>query len=209
MHFTRVLLSVVFLLSASAALAAPPEKVLICHFSADDGVYNLISVPTNSAHFTKQSDDFVYPGADVTAVYRLYNDIIQDHLYTTSLDEVGFAVTIGYKFEGVMGYAYTVDGVDFSPVYRLYSDLVQDHLYTMNADELESAESVGYEQEGIGWYAFDAAVGATAPVYRLYNDFVQDHLYTMNADERDALVSDGWINEGVLGYMFARAVTCD
>lgn len=38
MHLTRILLSIVFVLSASTALAAKPEKTLVCHVGNEEGL---------------------------------------------------------------------------------------------------------------------------------------------------------------------------
>jgi hypothetical protein len=193
-------------LTLSASAMAGGEKVDVCHWTPEDGTYNLINVPTNSAHLTKHSDDFLYPGADAVPVYRVYNSGNGDHLYTVSSSEASALIGAGWLDEGILGYAYDVDGADLSPVYRLYNGV--DHLYTMDDGEVTFALANGYSSEGIGFYAFDFDGGALADVYRVYRGGV-DHLYTMSESEKDGLVGGGDVDEGILGYMFPTAVSCN
>lgn len=207
MSASRTALVLIALGVPGSAFAGDDTRVDVCHWTPEDGAYNLITVPSNSAHLTRHGDDFRWPGADVVPVYRVFDGAgSQDHLYTTSTSELAFLTGMGWTAEGILGYAYDVSGDDLSPVYRLYNGV--DHLYTMDTDEITFAQAHGYVSEGIAWYAFSADGGALSDVYRVYRGGT-DHLYTMSAGERDGLLAGGGVDEGVLGYMFTTAVSCE
>ena len=58
MYSTRILLSIVFALFASTVLAAKKDKVDICHFDLDYGVWKQISISGNAVgkHFNNHDD---------------------------------------------------------------------------------------------------------------------------------------------------------
>jgi hypothetical protein len=41
-----------------------------------------------------------WPGIPLVPLHRLYNPDTGDHLYTTSMPEVDYALTVGYDYEG-------------------------------------------------------------------------------------------------------------
>jgi len=96
-----------------------------------------------------------YPGA--TALYRLYHPTQQDHFYTTSPTEKNYAISLGYRDEGMEGYVASYQTCGTLPIYRLVNSR-GDHFYTISESEKINAEiQYGYQFEQIAGYAFDVA----------------------------------------------------
>ncbi len=140
------------------------------------------------------------------AIYRMYNEVTSEHLYTTSkaeYDSCGAGAYADWKQEGVGWVAPPRDAKGAKPVYRLYNEGLGDHHYTASEGEKKDlVEKQGWNDEGIAFYT---AEKGTAPVslYRLYNGSLPrgQHHYTASAGERDWLVANaGWKYEGVAFY---------
>jgi hypothetical protein len=67
MYFTKILLSIVFVLFASTALAAKPDKTLICHVDSDAGRIDLILVSRKSKHGDSHTFDGISDYAPLLA----------------------------------------------------------------------------------------------------------------------------------------------
>ncbi len=143
-----------------------------------------------------------------TTVYRLYNPITSEHLFTTSLDEYNALTAYDWKQESVSWYSPSTSVVG---VYRLYnaglgSMQKMSHHYTtdkVEADSLVRDHGWAYDNGGapIFYSAVDSnkktSSGAVA-CYRLYNGALAAHHYTLDANENNALVSNqGWSGEGI------------
>lgn len=92
-------------------------------------------------------------------VYRAWNGITKDHMYTTSEEEKDNLPNHGYSIEGVIGYISTTQVEGTVPVYRYWNDHSHDHLYTTNAFEIGTTEpgssgNHGYTCEGVMGYAY-------------------------------------------------------
>ncbi len=139
-------------------------------------------------------------------IYRLYNKLTSEHLYTMSKGEYDQLPVItggDWAQEGVAWYAPAKGAAGASPVWRLYNEGLGDHHYTASAGERDAlVASAGWKVENVAFYT--AAKGDnTIGLYRLYNGGLMkgQHHYTASAGERDALVANaGWKAEGVAFY---------
>jgi len=149
------------------------------------------------------------------AIHRYYHDSHHDHFYTVKAEEIGTthvgqAGNHGYKYEGVVGYAYPAQH-NVLPVYRYYHDAHHDHFYTANASEIGTTQvgqtgNHGYKCEGISFYLYTQHLHGTVPVHRYYHDANHDHFYTANVGEIGTTQvghagNHGYKYEGVLGYV--------
>ncbi|MDR0297034.1 MAG: hypothetical protein LBI11_00020 [Streptococcaceae bacterium] len=133
-------------------------------------------------------------------IYRLYNSVNKEHLYTRDLNESQTLSKLkDWHDEGVAWSAPTDQSfVGRSPltVERLYYPGTGEHLYTMDSNEIKVLTTQrGWKDEGV---AFNSEPSGS-PVYRLYNPAagVGAHFETMDAAEKDHLVSVGWTYEGI------------
>jgi hypothetical protein len=134
--------------------------------TASKHFYTLSAVERNTANSSGYSDESVgFNGyspqgtsvAGASPVYRAYNPVNLDHLYTTSFSEYVAAQNAGYRLEGVgfNDYASLNDPestVFVNPVYRLYALSTGDHFYTTSAAERDLAAANGYSSEGVAFY---------------------------------------------------------
>ena len=131
-----------------------------------------------------------------TAIYRLYNKLNGDHIFTASKAERDILAMFGWRSEGTPITAATEAGTANVPVYRLYNKKTGEHFLTTNQSERTTLTAAGWPDEGIVWYA---AASGKHPVYRLYNKHGFHH-YTSNDFERGFLMGLGWKNEGIVFY---------
>lgn len=85
--------------------------------------------------------------------YRLYHPQVQDHFYTADPLERTRAQTLGYLYEGVLGYVSLVRLPGYVPLYRLYHPR-GDHFYTIDATERDRRTGLGYSDEGIAAFVW-------------------------------------------------------
>lgn len=129
-------------------------------------------------------------------MHRLYNPYNGEHLYTKSLSENDWLVSIGWIAEGI---GWTAPSSSNTPVYRLYNPNNGDHHYTVSLPEKDWLVTLGWVYEAIGWYSDDAK---QVPIYRQFNPnaSVGTHNYTKNKAEDDWLATIGWVQEGIGWY---------
>jgi len=154
-----------------------------------------------------------FPGS--VAILRYFQDAQQNHFYTVDPNEIGTthvgqAGKFGFKFEGVVGYAYPAKA-DLVPVYRYWNAGLTDHFYTTNAGEIGTtvsgqAGNHGYVSEGVAFHVFSHPHPGLLPVYRYNNDGKHNHFYTTNVGEIGTTQAGqagnrGYVCEGVLGYV--------
>ena len=135
-------------------------------------------------------------------VYRMYDGLIGDHLYT--IDDEEKPISYNREPRNNREYVFTVMTSQVSgsvPLYRHYHISLTDHKYSTNASES------GYVQEGIMGYVFttyaaaqvyaNTKIGEVAkPVYSYYSSFWGDSFYTLNPNIEINLEE---YNSGVLG----------
>ena len=147
--------------------------------------------------------------AEYVPVYRLYNMITSEHLFTTDKAEYDGWVK---KCEGDKDF-WIGEGVDWlapktydskttAKVYRLYNPALgamgsSSHYYTSNESEVKSLTSkYGWKKETqfSGGYVFlsDKSSGAT-PIWTCYNEALRSaHHYTSDKNEWTGLSKHGW-----------------
>lgn len=157
--------------------------------------YVCLSVAQNIYILGNRYSVRVGSGAQLQAMYRLYNQWTGEHFYTASASERDKLKKVGWTYEGT-GWVAPTSG---DPVYRLYNPYVVggDHHYTLSANERDQLVGLGWRAEGTGWYS-----GGFSKVYRQYNPYATTgtHNYTTDEKENDALVQLGWKAEGVGWY---------
>ncbi|MBR6458960.1 MAG: hypothetical protein IKS49_02215, partial [Actinomycetaceae bacterium] len=128
-------------------------------------------------------------------VYRLYNRVSSEHLYTTDANEVDVLKRGDWNYEGV---AWVAPKKSDSPVWRLYSPGLGDHHYTKDANEVAALTSkYGWTNEGKKWYSDDLK---TTPIYRQYNSRLRVGQHHYTADYNEYTVNNarnGWKGEGI------------
>jgi len=154
-----------------------------------------------------------FPGS--VPIHRYWHDANHDHFYTTNAAEIGTtnvgqAGNHGYKYEGVLGFAYPAEH-HVNEVHRYYHDGHHDHFYTANAGEIGTTEkgqvgNHGYKSEGTAFHIFTQHHQGLVPVYRYWHDGNHDHFYTSNAGEIGATAvgqvgNHGYKCEGIVGYV--------
>ncbi|GBG97109.1 SSURE domain-containing protein [Lactococcus termiticola] len=132
------------------------------------------------------------------AVYRLYNKVSGEHLYTSSSYEYNQLIKQdkNWKQEGI-GFKAPSSGAS---VYRVYNPKSGEHLYTTSSYEVKVLTSqAGWKSEGV---AFHTADKTGSPVYRLYNPAagIGAHFNTSSSYEKTQLVKAGWKFEGIAWY---------
>lgn len=158
-----------------------------------------------------------FPGS--VAILRYWHDSHHDHLYTASPQEigtthVGHTGNHGYKFEGVVGYAYPAQH-HVKPVYRYWHAANTDHFYTADPNEIGVHQpgqtgNHGYASEGVAFHIFTHHHHGLLPAYRYWKADTKDHFYTTNVSEIGTTHpgqagNHGYVCEGVLGYVSPTA----
>ena len=86
-------------------------------------------------------------------VYRLYNPVNRDHLFTITTAEVSYATSVGYHVEGIIGAAIPfVQGASSqNSVLRLFQPTSGQHFYTDSMSLVEAYQLSGFNLEGPAW----------------------------------------------------------
>lgn len=133
-------------------------------------------------------------------VYRLYDPVYKNHMFTLNHGEANSLLRGGWTYEGVEWKAPSTVK-DEKPigenVYRMYNPNNGDHVFTAKVKEKEFLQKNGWKYEGI---AFRSSASKAIAVYRLFSDDRNVHMYTSDYDEKQALIATGWIDEGVAFY---------
>ena len=173
------------------------------------GSVTVDTTPTDKA--TSSDIEVVIKFEELVPVYRLYNMITSEHLFTTDKGEYDNWVAICKKNAD----AWIGEGIDwFSPksgsnVYRLYNPGLgalqrTSHYYTNDTAEVKRLTSkYGWQIEkqfgGGSGAVFQS--GGSAPVYTCYNEALRSaHHYTSNKTEYDGLKKHGWDLEKSKNY---------
>ena len=133
-----------------------------------------------------------------TSMYRLYNKLTGEHLYTIDKNERDNLLTSDtWKDEGE---GWIAPSVSDYPVYRLLNPNNGDHHYTTDKNEFDTLPSYGWVAEGVAFFSADKDNSENVLLHRLYNPNATgagSHHYTADTNERDALVEKGWKYEGL------------
>lgn len=127
-------------------------------------------------------------------IYRLYNPVNGEHLYTTDANEKNvLSSKHGWKYEGIGWHAPTSG----TPVYRLYNPVLANHLYTTDTNEVNVLTSRnGWVKDNNGNPVFYS--GGNVNILRVYNYGLKGmHHLTTDTNEYKTLPQYGWKQEGV------------
>jgi len=103
--------------------------------------------------FDWYSGPFTLGGVSDEPMYRLYDPTIQQHLWTTDLNEYNTLATRGWNQEGVAGYVFPTAVASSVPVYRLSLAMPALHLWTTDLNEYDTLTGQDlWSQEGIVGY---------------------------------------------------------
>jgi hypothetical protein len=137
-------------------------------------------------------------------VYRLFNKITGEHLFTTDLNEYNVLYQTGEWNQEGMRWKSPVEG-NGTPVYRLFNKVTGEHLYTKDQNEIKVQTATGewvFDNNGNPiFYSADKSVGT--PIYRLFDIRQQpkgSHHYTEDLHEYNVLGADGWSQENIAFY---------
>lgn len=137
-------------------------------------------------------------------IYRLYNSVNGEHLYTTDANEKNvLSAMADWTYEGIGWYASSTG----TPVYRLYNDALGNHLYTTDTNEVNVLTTTDshWSVDNNGQPLFYS--GGSVPVYRVYNEGLKGmHHLTTDKNEYDTLPSYGWNQEGVALYAVSLGI---
>jgi parallel beta-helix repeat protein len=155
--------------------------------------------------------------ADVP-LFRLYNNDVKVHLYSTDANENSQLPIINpnWKSEATVGSLVSapaiVDGVEAIPYYRLYRWPFLRHFYTSSRFEyFVLRDSGAMDPEGPMGYIFPSQVTGTKAFYRLSHKIFPFHLWTVDKNEYDTLIcgsnppcaqnNGAWTGEGIVGFV--------
>jgi surface protein len=152
---------------------------------------------------------------ETQTVYRMYNPITSEHLFTTDESEYQSLTKHNWKQEGG---AWTAPKSGAVGVYRLYNPGLgalakMSHHYTTDKSEAENlVRNHGWVYDFGGQPAFYSAEDSTgaldgaSAVYRLYNGGLSAHHYTLDSSENSSLIKRyGWNGEGTGFYAYSAA----
>lgn len=178
--------------------------------SIADGVtsyYDADEVPNNVAAYYEAGYQALWNGF---SVYRMYNPITSEHLFTTDMQEYISLTAHDWRQEGT-AWASPIAGT--KGVYRLYNAALgsmakMSHHYTTDKAEADNlVKNWGWVYDNGGapiFYSAEDDSGTfygTSPVCRLYNDGLSAHHYTLDKGEYDSLIANqGWSGEAVAFY---------
>ncbi|WP_374285065.1 MucBP domain-containing protein [Lactococcus sp.] len=141
---------------------------------------------------------------EISNVYRLYNTVSKEHLYTTDSNEYRKLPLISkdWKQEGINFKAYKFSNNNTVNIYRVYNPKSGEHLFTDDFNEVKVLTSkYGWKNENI---AFFTPKSEGKAVYRLFNSKagVGSHLFTADFYERMILTTHPkeWKYEGIAWY---------
>ena len=163
-----------------------------------DAVYKMNYRPVGiSFHIRKTADK------KTVNVYRLYNNKLGWHFWTTSeAEKASLLKNSDWNDEGV---GYKVDPSSSNtgdPVRRLYNPTLGIHRLTSNSTTVKSLLSQGYLNEGVQFVSVSTNYQASIPnegYENVYRFLLKDgrHFWTSSVSERNALLNAGEKFEGI------------
>ena len=128
-------------------------------------------------------------------LWRMYNEGINQHLWTTCENEYNVLADYGWRQEGIAWHTPTTG----RPVHRLFHEGIIRHHYTADQNEVRVLRERGWNDEGVLFFCADPNVGPNEGIRmtRLYHEDALKHLHTADAHEVHVLTTQhGWRNEG-------------
>ncbi len=146
---------------------------------------------------------------DYTAVFRLYNQQNQRHVYTRGCDEKNSLIQSGFNYDGVAFYVATQQKRRTVPLHRLLLGN-GGHIYTTSDEEMRSlTANPANRYEAVVGYVASSPQKNTVPLYRLLGG--ERHLFTTNEQEKNSyLQGSGSRLEGIAAYVWTSGMNpCD
>ena len=206
------------------------QTVNVINFDTVCQEYQQIDIPGSlTANVEAGSDLWVdVEFEEVTPVYRLYNMITSEHLFTSNKTEYDNWVAKCKKDqdfwigEGIDWFApSSYDKSTTKEVYRLYNAGLgamgrSSHYYSSNLTEIAKLKKMGWKVESGQGYNncfFLSQQSSGVPIYTCYNEALGSaHHYTSNKSEWSGLSKHGWDLEktkngttGVFGAKFSAS----
>ncbi|MBK8013350.1 MAG: hypothetical protein IPK13_18595 [Deltaproteobacteria bacterium] len=111
-------------------------------------------------------------------LWRLWNEVVRDHFYTTSEVEANQAVANhGYRMEAELIYIHAQPGDGRVPLYRYFGNQGSDHFYTTRGGGAPLVAG-DYRLEGIAGHVYPTAGSDRVRLYRYWSPSGTDHFYT-------------------------------
>ncbi|MBR1440275.1 MAG: hypothetical protein IJ589_03520 [Lachnospiraceae bacterium] len=159
------------------------------------------------------------PDSSTTAVYRLYDPVSTQHLYTSDDAEISKLVGEGWTKEGI---AYYVDDAHTAPVYRMFNPATGEHQFSGSNAHMSSLEAGGWVKEGVAYYALSVnealTGGAVVPAVAYLNgqEVREDNYDSVFASQSQYMDLDNSINghywnqyEFTNDLVFGEAIFCN
>lgn len=142
----------------------------------------------------------------VTAWYRSQQSGNLDNFYTHSQSEMVTATTsLGYRYEGVIGYLYTALPVtNGATIYRYWTSN-NDHFYSINSTEYLGMAPETFTFEGSPGYCSNVSGKGLCPIYKLYNPTTKHVLLTTNYNEMVYWQTNGFTYQYIMCYILCNA----
>ncbi|MFK4935511.1 hypothetical protein [Lactococcus garvieae] len=147
-----------------------------------------------------------------TNVYRLYNKVSMEHLYTADRYEYDNLPKLSkdWKREGINFQSYNTNQANTKAVNRVYNPRSGEHLFTTDSNEVKVLTTqYGWKNEGVAWHSPKSG----KEVYRLFNPKagLGAHFVTADANERNVLTTkpNEWKYEGIAWYAISGNTTPD
>ena len=153
---------------------------------------------------------FSQNSAETKPLFRLRNDKIQDHFYTSNeATKNNFVANKNYRFESIIGKVYVNQVDNTLPLYQLYSPSEKNHFYTVSNTykKLTTRKHNPYRYEGIVGYVYPERTNGAIPLYRLRSDSQKNHFYTVNSKEKDNATKKGYRYERIECYILPSSTT--
>lgn len=161
-------------------------------------VGNGITLPAQAAGKAQGRTATQACSGNTQLMYRLYNRVSHEHLYTADAHERDVLSRGDWNYEGV-GWVAPVSSK--TKVFRLYNPILGDHHYTTDTHERDVLTAHhNWRYEGVGWYSDDCRA---VPVYRQFNPGLRvgSHNYTTDRHEYNVNnARNGWRGEGIAWY---------
>ena len=205
MSFNRFLLKKIIILIVSASLfgcgsESREQNLVVSSQAQESSVQPLEELSSALEKLQKIDIDSVIP------LYRLYNPVNGEHLYTQYHGEYLGLKSFGWIQENIAFYTLnsvsSVGSVTAIPWLRVYNPNNGLHHWTTSQAEYDALGELGWNQESASGYFFDVQVSGSAPLYRLYNPNNGTHHWTLDLNERNVLIHIGWNDEGIAGYVY-------
>lgn len=159
----------------------------------DWGIFGLLVFRSQlEGHAGKLVEDI--SGEDSNEIYRVRNPKNNEHLLTSSPDEVVSLQLKGWERENSMGIGVDADDSNAVPVYRLFNSKNGEHLFTSSIDEINSlTANKNWTKDNDGDPLFYGSSEGTVAVYRLFNPRGKGpsaHLVTSDTNEIKYLTTE-------------------